>query len=196
MDTFEEVFRSAEPVRDKYLSRLFGLFSESVVHIWCTQPDAAYEDLGRPTLRESGTKYGHTLDFTLSERSTGRIYIAEAKCELEYNNYQYLSLEEPVQIAHHTSTAFAKFLRVAADPTAYDVRLKGAPVAVDGAILVWGAVTPAGRAAAMSTCGFADVLSIESMVTDLKQWSPPEWADFIGRYRRWTTELFDYLGGS
>lgn len=196
METFEDVFHSAEPARDKYLSRLFGLFSESVVRIWCTQSDTAYEDLGRPTLCESGVKHGHTLDFTLSERSTGRIYVAEAKCELEYNNYQYLTLEEPGQIAHHTSTAFAKFLRVAADPTAYDVRLKGVPMAVDGAILVWGAVTPAGRAAAMSTYGFADVLSIESMVTDLKRPSPPKWEDFVARYRRWTTELFDYLGGS
>ncbi len=136
------------------------------------------------------------MDFTFRERSTGRIHVAEAKCELEYNNYQHLTLEEAGQIAHHTTAAFAKFLRLATDPTAYDVRVKGAPVAIDGAILVWGAATPAGRASAIRSYGLADVLSIESMVADLQQWSPPEWGRCIKQYRDWTVELFSYLRGS
>ena len=52
MGSCADFFRSAEPARDKYLSRLFGLFSEEVVRTWCACPEAAYLDLGRPTLRD------------------------------------------------------------------------------------------------------------------------------------------------
>jgi len=89
---FEEIFRTKNPARDKFLSRLFGLFSEEVVRYWCRCPAAPYEDLGRPTLRVPGEARGHTLDFTLRHKETVKVYVAEMKCELEFENYRYLRL--------------------------------------------------------------------------------------------------------
>ena len=70
---FDEFFRQAELGRAAFLSRLLGLFSEQVVQHWCRYPAAAYENLGRPTLREAGTRSPwQTLDFTLRHRGTGQ----------------------------------------------------------------------------------------------------------------------------
>jgi hypothetical protein len=55
-DCFPMLFRSSSSARDKFLSRLFGIFSEEIVRIWCRAPDAPYEDLGRPTIRYGGRK--------------------------------------------------------------------------------------------------------------------------------------------
>ena len=193
---FENFFRSAEPARDKYLSRLFALFSEQVVRIWCACPESQFDDLGRPTLYVPGLKQGHTIDFTLCNRVTGKTYVAELKCELEYDNYKYLRLTGPDQLLHHTSGAFTRFLEVAREPTALDVRCKGQPIAVDGAILIWGATEPDGRIAVKEKYGFADVLSLEAMASDLQAWVPNGWSEIAERHRGWTNELFDFLSGS
>lgn len=193
--TFEDFFRSAHPARDKYLSRFFALFSEHVVRSWCACPEAPYEDWGRPTLCEPGLTRGHTLDFTLHRRATSETFAAELKCELEYEGYRYLRLTSIDQLAHHKSDAFGKLLRIAKDPTALDVRRQGRPQLVDGAILIWGAVEPQGRQAVMENFAFADVLSVEDMIADLRQWSPAGWHDLIRRYRQWSAELFEFLLG-
>jgi len=152
--------------------------------------------LGRPTLYKPGFKYGHTIDFTLRDRVTRNTYVAELKCELEYANYKYLRLTGSDQLLHHTSVAFAKFLEIAKAPAALDVRCKGRPISVDGAILVWGASSPEGRCAVMAKYGFADVLSLEMMLADLQEWTPNGWAEFANRYRGWTNELFEFLRGA
>ncbi len=193
-DTFDQFFHSAEPARDKYLARLFGFFSEAVVRAWCACPAATYVDLGRPTLCEPGQTRGHTIDFTLRHRDSDKRYVAELKCELEYEGYRYLCLTNADQLRHHTSLAFGKFLRLASDPTALIVRRGGQPENVDGAILVWGAVSPEGRTAAMTEHGLADVLSVETMLTDLQTWAPAEWTTFLDRYESWTGELFGFMG--
>jgi hypothetical protein len=190
---FEDIFRSSEPSRDKYLSRLFALFSEQAVRAWCACPDAPYEDLGRPTLYQSCQTRGHTLDFTMRRRDSGKKYVSELKCELEYDGYRYLRLRSADQLRHHTSPAFEKFLRTAKDPTAFDVRCKGHSEAVDGAILIWGAVAPEGHEVVMREFAFADVLSVEKILEDLRVWAPAAWTDLISRHRNWTNELFDFL---
>ena len=48
--TFEALFRTSSSSRDKFLARLFGLFSEDLVRLWCRNPKAPYEDLGRPNI--------------------------------------------------------------------------------------------------------------------------------------------------
>jgi hypothetical protein len=164
--SFEDFFRSATPARDKFLSRLFGLFSEDVVRHWCRCPDARYEDLGRPHLRLPGERYGHTLDFTLRHRATGRTFVAELKCELEYESYRYLRLTDPAQLTHHAGTAFQKLLAVAKEPMQIPVTVAGKALQVEGAVLVWGATTPEGCERAMDAFGFADVLSVELMLDD------------------------------
>ncbi len=196
MGAFDDFFHHRDTRRDNYLSRLFGLFSEKVVHAWCADENAPYEDLGRPILREAEESSWSVLDFTLRRRSSGKTYAAEMKCELAFEKYRYLTLIDSNQLGHHmTSVAFAKILALANGSKVFDVRCQGKPVVVDGAILVWGAVTPEGRDTVIRTYGFADVLSVESMVSDLQTWRPSGWADLIDCHRGWSVELFDFLAG-
>ena len=55
-DQFVAAFKrpGAPGSRGKYLSRVFGIFSEEIVRIWAADPRAPFEDLGRPTLRVDG----------------------------------------------------------------------------------------------------------------------------------------------
>mgnify|MGYP000523508818 CR=1 FL=1 len=88
-DQFVAAFKrpGAPGSRGKYLSRVFGIFSEEIVRIWAADPRAPFEDLGRPTLRVDGEDGYSTLDFTLRSRDTELIFPAELKCEIEYQGY-------------------------------------------------------------------------------------------------------------
>jgi hypothetical protein len=195
--TYQVSVRRTEPGRGEFLSRLFGVFGEQAVQHWCRQSQTLYENLGRPTLREAGkSKPWCTLDFTLRRRDTSQAFVAEMKCELQYQGYRFLRLTNITQLEHHTeapSPAFRWFLRLARNPEAFDVRVMNKQVAIDGAILIWGAVTPKGREAVMAEHNIADVLSVEDMVSDLRKWQPAEWMELVGRRRHWCNELFDFL---
>ncbi len=73
---------------------------------------------------------------------------------------------------HHTSAAFAKFLRAANGPTALDVYCRRQLEPVDGAILIWEAFAPKGRDSVMNEYDFADVLSVDTMLADLHMGTP------------------------
>lgn len=45
----------------------------------------------------------------------------------------------------------------------------------------------------MSTYGFADALSLEEILRDLRAWEVPAWRETVEEYRRWSNELFDAL---
>jgi uncharacterized protein YceH (UPF0502 family) len=73
------------------------------------------------------------------------------------------------------------------------VKVRGRPTEVAGAILVWGAIAPEGRADAMATYAFADVLGIEEMLRDLRSWNDGAWRAKVAEIRGWADELFDGL---
>ena len=195
MPNFEDFFHSGRPPRDKFLSRLFGLFSEDVVRHWCGCPEAQYDDLGRPYLRLPTERYGHTLDFTLRDRNTSKTYVAELKCELEFDNYRFMRLTDASQLAHHERPAFRKLLDLAKDPSCIPVTVGGKPMGVDGAVLVWGATTPEGCESVRSTYGFADVLSVETMLDELRQWHCKSSMARVTEVGKWCSELIEFLGG-
>ena len=56
------------------------------MRVWAGSPGAPYEDLGRPTVRFDGEARS-TLDFTLRARTSGKTYVAEVKCEIEYQGF-------------------------------------------------------------------------------------------------------------
>ena len=192
--SMEALFRRPETGRGPYLSRLFAFFSEEVVRHWAGCDQAPYRDIGRPVVwDEAGDRY-HVLDFTLERRIDGRTFVAELKCEIEFEGYRYLALHGPEQVKHHElGAAFQKFLRLAREPTSLRVTIGGKPVAVDGCALVWGVTSAEGRHAAMRHYGLADVLSIETMLQDLQNWQPETWAECVQKRRRWSDELFDWL---
>jgi len=194
MDGMEALFRRPERGRGAYLSRLFAFFSEEVVRHWSACEQAPYRDGGRPVVWDEDRSRYHVLDFTLERRSDGARFVAEMKCEIEFEGYRYLTLTGINEIEHHVhGAAFQKFLRLARDPQALRVTIGGSEQSVAGAILVWGIVTPEGRSTAMEHYRFADVLSVEHMLRDLGEWQPQRWADWVATRRRWTDELFEWL---
>jgi hypothetical protein len=76
---FDSFFKSSNSPRDKYLSRLFGLFNEDVVRHWCGLPETPYTDLGRPTLKVPGEVRGYTLDFSLQHEVSCQVSVSEMK---------------------------------------------------------------------------------------------------------------------
>jgi hypothetical protein len=194
MTELAKFFRTSESGRDAFLSRLFGMLSEEVVRAWCAVGSNPFEDLGRPTLRGNGIKNFYTLDFTLRERATNRVYVAEMKCELQFDNYRQLTLMDGRQILRHQKLpAFAHFLALAREPDRYQVAVAGKPVDVDGSILVWGDVAPDASAMAAQEFGIYRVLSVAEIVHDLAHDRPASWHDRIATWQRWSNELFDFL---
>ena len=192
VDFFQQPDR---PGRDKFLSRLFVIFSEEVVRAWCNLPDARYQDLGRPYLKRSDEGRGHVLDFTLRDSPSGRLYVAEMKCELEYERYRYLQLTDPEQVGRHEkeSKAFQKFIEVGREPDAIPVTVNRKPVEISGSVLIWGAATPHGAESVCEAYGFHGLLTIEDMLPALQANPPAEWSERIADLRAWSKELFDFL---
>ena len=164
-----EMFHTDLASRDKFLSRLFGIFSEEIVRIWCRSPESRYEDIGRPTVTSEGEEgRGSTLDFCLRDRTSGKLYVSEMKCELEYQGYRYLTLTSSKQLHHHSKVAFQRFIGVAAKPGTYAVKVQGNPVSVSGAVLIWGSVSDDGRRSVTYDTRLFDVLSLEEIIRQLR----------------------------
>ena len=187
---FLSIFRQTDaPVaRGKYLSRVFGVFSEKIVRMWASDPRCLYEDLGRPTIRKLGEKLGSTLDFTLRNKATGKSYVAELKCEIEYQNYKYLGLSDVKQLAHHSKAAFVALLDAAASHSEQQTFVGGEEREIDGAILIWGAATHDGRRAVIDAYGFFDVLTMAEIIHDLRDWGcePPRDSWRLQLLREWS----------
>jgi hypothetical protein len=194
---FHSIFRrAASPsARAKFLSRIFGIFSEEIVSLWARDERAPYENLGRPTIKSLGDSRGHTLDFTLRERSSGNIYVAEMKCEIEYQNFKYFVLERVEQLEHHKKPAFEAFLKAARSSPDQSINVGGRCINTHGAILIWGSVTSEGREAVMASRGFHDVLSIAAICHDLSSWNDAGYRTLIAQRQEWCNELFTGLIG-
>lgn len=201
---FNKVFRhKGERSRDKFLSRIFGIFSEEIVRIWSSDgTPAPYKNLGRPTVKtreeDKSRRRGYTFDFTFEDKETGKRFICEQKCELEFENYRYLELKEPEQLKHHEkSLAFKRFLDIAKNPQAYQVFVKGRQIVdVLGIILIWGKVSKEGRIMVKERHYIHDVLSLENIISDLVELESPSYLEMIKEKQKWCNYLFHDLASS
>ena len=196
---FRTLFQQADapPARGKFLSRLFGIFSERIVQIWSEDERAPYRNLGRPTLAGTSAARRPTLDFLFECRRTGRRFVVEQKCEIEFNGFRYLTLATADQLKHHDKPAFAAFLAAARGSAqgARDWKVASQPVTVDGAILIWGSVTPAGRAEVIAQTGLEDAIGLDRIIAQCARWRPAAYCRLVSERRRWSAELFDFLDG-
>jgi hypothetical protein len=189
---FERIFWTENSLRDNFRSRLFAMFSEEIARVWGDNDRAPYRDIGRPTLWRGSTRF--TLDFTFERKTDHQLLVAEQKSELAWEGYSRLRLVSGDQVmAHAGKPAFDWFLDLARDPSSSIVKVKTRQVPVYGAILVWGSTTDGGRDNAMDRFGFADVLSLEQMLDDLRAWNDPHWRDRVEELRTWTNDLLDGL---
>jgi hypothetical protein len=191
--TLERLFRSSNGSRDKFLARLFGIFSEDIVRMWCKDFRSPYENIGRPTIRPTVGGKGYTLDFALRHKQTGAIFLSEMKCELEYEGYKYLVLTSPSQLDHHKGAAFQIFLDSIQNQDNYTVTINGKTHKVSGAILIWGHCTDEGRASVSSSYGFDTVLSLQDIANELRAWKSGEYIRFLNNRQEWCNQLFTGL---
>ena len=181
------------PYRDKFLARLLGLFSEEIVQIWCHSDLSPYTDLGRPRVVSPGTTKGYTLDFTFQSRQDGCCFVVEMKCWVEYQGYKYLTLEAPEQLEGLESPAFNAFLAAAGKPSRCTVTIGGKPQQVDGAILIWGDVTPKGRLEVKQSYGLFAVHSLREIIDNLVSWKDSRYRAFLKERDKWCRQLFQGL---
>lgn len=197
---FEELFISegfpyqGKSQRDKFLSRVFGIFSEKIVRIWCRNQNSPFEDLGRPTIYDENGKH-YTLDFLLKD-SESNVYLTEMKCEIEYQKYKNLTLGDPKQLkGHQKKRAFQLFLEAASQPETYEVKCGGEKVAVQGSALIWGRTSDENLQTIKSEFSLAHILSTEQIVSDLIIWEDEAYESFISQYEDWSEQLFRGLLG-
>ena len=192
MKELAEIFRDSPPEKGKFLSRIFGIFSEEIIRIWARDKRSLYSIHDRrPTLYKENSKY--TLDFLLEKN--GEIFVSEMKCEIQYQNYKYWRLVDTQQLQHHLKKrAFNLFLSLSRDPKSVIVKA-GSRIEIAGTVLVWGAATPKGIEAVKRQFGISDVLTVESCIRDLVNWSNQEYSEFLRMRERWLSSLFANLRG-
>jgi len=192
----EKTFHTCSLERDNFLSRVFGVFNEDIVRIWCKNQESSYTDLGRPSFYNSKGKYTHTtLDFTL-EDTDKHAYVAEMKCELAFEKYKYLELDLVTDLRHHKKIGFKRFLKMAREPGAFEVRIageNGTKIPIKGAILIWGHVNTEHRDEIAKHFNFHDILSLQDIINDLIEWNDKEYYDYIAGKHEWITEMINYL---
>lgn len=197
----EKSFKKNNAVRDAFLSRLLGIFSEDIVRIWCCDLRSPYKNIGRPSFFSSDDKYLHTtLDFCLVDED-GKKYISEMKCEIQYENYKYLTLSSVKHLNHHKiKKAFNRFLEVTEDPkksdSKYIIKIESERKSIDGGILVWGKVDKSKKDEIIEFYKFADILSLEDIVNDLILWENEDLKSFVIERTRWCLELFEGIRGN
>jgi len=196
---FQSLFQrdDATAARGKFLSRVFGIFSENIVQIWAEDERAPYKNLGRPTLAGQSPVRSPTLDFLFESRRTGRRFVVEQKCEIEFNGFRYFTLTGPDQLKHHNKPAFDAFLAAARGdaPGSRDWKVRGQQIEVDGAILIWGAVTPEGRKAVIEETGLHDAIGLDRIIAECAEWRPDAYCRLVSERHQWCGELFSFLDG-
>lgn len=192
--SFEEIFRSDDAQRDKFLARLFGIFSEEVVRCWCSDRNSRYENLGRPQLRAVRSSKKHTLDFTLRERKSGRIFIGEQKFWPEYKGYRLLRIETAKQFDEFWDDTFQAFIECAAKPDKFRVSCDAGDFQPSGAVFVTGAISESGLGKIRKEFHFHEVLSLETLMDELVSSRDPCWREAVEKRSRWSRELFSALG--
>lgn len=192
---FQAIFKQdgTDPARAKFLSRVFGIFSEEIVRIWASDERSPYDDLGRPTIKSKDSGKGYTLDFAPRSRVTGHIYVTEMKCEIEYQNFRYFFLEGAEKIVHHKKPAFKEFLDSARCVPSQVISVNGEIVKTHGAILIWGATTPHGKKAVINATGMHDVLSVAEICHQLATWGNTQYVDLLAKRNTWCSEMLSEL---
>jgi len=197
MDTFH---------RGNFLSRIFGIFNEEPVRIWCRNKNSQYIDLGRPTyhLKKPKNRY-YTYDFLFEK--DGKRYVVEQKCEIAYQNYKYLKLTTGKYLEHHEKKkSFKEFVKMAKTPSFYKVSYKDKSqdnrkntVGIHGTILIWGSIENQEKDDPISKLiekyNFVDILSLERIISDLIKWEDKEYFDFLKKRQEIINSFFTFLKG-
>ena len=180
--------------RDKFISRFFGIFNEDIASIYFKSPYSKYNNLGRPTIKKELEKY--TLDFTLQDKNSNKIYICEMKCEMQYQNYKRLELNNENQIKSHKKNAFIYFLDLANNVNKYVIEVNKKTININGIILLWGKITNDCKIIneIKNIFSINDILSLENMINVMIKNNYQEYFNYINEKREWVNTFFHNIG--
>jgi len=189
-----EIGKTNNIERDKFISRFFGIFNEDIALIYFMSPYSKYNNLGRPTIKKELEKY--TLDFTLQDKNTNEIFICEMKCEIQYQNYKRLELNNKEQIKLHKKNAFIYFLDIANNMNNYVIEINKKIIKINGIILLWGKVTNDCKIIndIKDTYNIKDILSLENMINIMIDNNYQEYYNYIFEKKEWLNTFIDYIG--
>lgn len=80
-------------------------------------------------------------------------------------------------------------------PGSRDWKVGSRHLTVDGAILIWGAVSAGGREAVIGETGLHDVLGLDRIVADCAEWRPDAYCRLVSDRQQWCEQLFGFLDG-
>jgi len=186
--------RKLNESRDKFLSRVFGIFNEEIVRVWCRSTISQFIDKGRPTIKKNGdSTRGSTLDFTLQHKKTKKNFVSEMKCEIQFDNFRYLELKSTEDFKHHNKIAFQRFLNTAQEPVNYEVKIKGEATRIEGAILIWGKTSPVSTKSICASTGLTEILSLEEIINDLIAIEDMEYFELLNQKQKWFNYFIDSM---
>jgi len=189
----ETLFRTTDASRDKFLARLFGLFSEEIVRGWCANEKSKYKNLGRPRVRTRDREKEFILDFTLQDRKSQEVFVSEQKFWPEYQGYRFLRLDSADSLEGFATESFRCFRLAAMHPESVSVFINRNLISISGGIFITGAVTSRGFKELRQVPSFRDVLTLEQLIDDLRSWNDRNYEELLAKRRAWSLELIDGL---
>lgn len=192
--------KDTDKVRNKFLARVFGIFNEEIVRIWCNNPDSPFEEMGRPTISSAEKQKPYTLDFTFRHRENNNVYIVELKSWIEYDNHRYLKY--PFEIFESSfinkSPAFKAFLDLAVTPENYQVIVKEKDnkrikMNISGSILILPVVDEREKEAYVKKYHLHNILSLENIINQLIIKGDAKYKKLLGDRKRWFDDFINGL---
>ena len=188
-----KIGKSGNIEKDKFISRFFGIFNEKIAELYFNSPYSKYKNLGRPTIKYGKEKY--TFDFTLQNKETNKIYVCEMKCEMQFNNYKRLLLENIDQILSHKKVSFIYFLDISKNKSKHKIEVDKKEIKTDGIILLWGKITNDTNALLKikEHFGFYEIISLEKLINIMVENNYNEYYQYINEKREWINNFFDEI---
>lgn len=187
-------------IRNSFIAKVFGAFNEDIVRIWANRNNSKYKNLGRPTIYRNNEGKRNTLDFTMKERKTGKIYISEMKSWISYKNNKFLELNKSIDLLsiNDIPESLRWFLNVGNDISNYDVNVNGPElkkekVIPEGTILIWPKFKSEDKDYCLKKYRLFDLLSLENIIIDLNNEKNEEYFLLLKEKEDWFNALISGL---
>jgi hypothetical protein len=198
----QTIFDSKEnSTKTNFLSRILGVFSESIVDFWLANEKCPYRSLGRPSLYSNDNKKLATLDFIFQSKTDNKNYLVEQKCFFGFKNGRLSTMStdeifikefEKWSSAKANSTPAWKYFSNFSEE-AYEVKVKSEKIVIAGTMLLWASCEKEGAVKFQEKLGINKIIGIDSIINNLKEWEDSNYLNFIDTRKNWIIDLLDNL---
>lgn len=187
-----------------FLSRIFGVFSEEIVKIWCANDliNEGYKYIGKPHIKIKDKKRPLELDHLLYSEIKNEYYLVEQKSFHGYKNGKLASMEDTDiflksfktwsrgKSKNQKSKAWDIFINFVEHPM--EVNCNGNSYHDIKTLLIWSKGTPEGKRKFIdnSGIGVSEVLFLIDLKNALIQCEDQQYKALIDKKKKWIDELF------